>query len=213
VIGRNIAGVRGDVSKLEDLDRLYESVKAKGKLDVLGQRRHRRIRSPGNPHGAAFRQAFRSQRQRHAIHGSKALPLMNDGGSIILIGSVASVKGTASFGTYGDQGRGSQPGANLDSGVEGPSHSVECPNSGSDQDAPDGAPTRGHHGKARRHYSDGTNRRAGRSRQGSSVPGFGRFQLCYGHRTIRRWRQRSGLTGRDRSGSSGSEISADLTPG
>jgi NAD(P)-dependent dehydrogenase (short-subunit alcohol dehydrogenase family) len=31
----------------------------------------------------------------------KALPLMNDGGSIILIGSVASVKGTASFGTYG----------------------------------------------------------------------------------------------------------------
>src|SRR6266404_845937 len=30
-----------------------------------------------------------------------ALPLMNDGGSIILIGSVASVKGTASFGTYG----------------------------------------------------------------------------------------------------------------
>ena len=26
---------------------------------------------------------------------------MNDGGSIILVGSVASVKGTASFGTYG----------------------------------------------------------------------------------------------------------------
>jgi Short-chain dehydrogenases of various substrate specificities len=31
----------------------------------------------------------------------KALTLMNDGGSIILIGSVASVKGTPAFGTYG----------------------------------------------------------------------------------------------------------------
>ena len=31
----------------------------------------------------------------------KALPLMNDGGSIILVGSVASVKGTPAFGTYG----------------------------------------------------------------------------------------------------------------
>jgi len=31
----------------------------------------------------------------------KALPLMNDGGSIILNGSVASVKGTPAFGVYG----------------------------------------------------------------------------------------------------------------
>src|SRR6202012_249212 len=31
----------------------------------------------------------------------KALPLLNDGGSIILNGSVASLKGTAAFGVYG----------------------------------------------------------------------------------------------------------------
>ena len=31
----------------------------------------------------------------------KALPLLNDGGSIILTGSVASVKGTPAFGVYG----------------------------------------------------------------------------------------------------------------
>jgi NAD(P)-dependent dehydrogenase (short-subunit alcohol dehydrogenase family) len=30
----------------------------------------------------------------------KALPLLNDGGSIILNGSVASVKGTGAFGVY-----------------------------------------------------------------------------------------------------------------
>jgi NAD(P)-dependent dehydrogenase (short-subunit alcohol dehydrogenase family) len=29
-IGGHVAGVRGDVSKLQDLDRLYETVKAKG---------------------------------------------------------------------------------------------------------------------------------------------------------------------------------------
>src|SRR5258708_795774 len=34
-IGSEVAGVRGDVSKLQDLDRLYETVKAKGKIDVL----------------------------------------------------------------------------------------------------------------------------------------------------------------------------------
>jgi NAD(P)-dependent dehydrogenase (short-subunit alcohol dehydrogenase family) len=34
-IGCNVVGVQGDVSKLQDLDRLYETVKAKGKIDVL----------------------------------------------------------------------------------------------------------------------------------------------------------------------------------
>ena len=34
-IGSNVVGVRGDVSKLQDLDRLYETVKSKGKIDVL----------------------------------------------------------------------------------------------------------------------------------------------------------------------------------
>ena len=36
-IGSNVIGVRGDVSRLQDLDRLYETVKAKGKgtIDVL----------------------------------------------------------------------------------------------------------------------------------------------------------------------------------
>jgi NAD(P)-dependent dehydrogenase (short-subunit alcohol dehydrogenase family) len=34
-IRSNVVGVQGDVSKLQDLDRLYEIVKAKGKIDVL----------------------------------------------------------------------------------------------------------------------------------------------------------------------------------
>ena len=35
MIGRNIAAVQADVSKLQDLDRLYETVKAKGQIDIL----------------------------------------------------------------------------------------------------------------------------------------------------------------------------------
>src|SRR5260370_1945605 len=34
-IGGNVTGVQGDVAKLADLDRLYESVKAKGRIDIL----------------------------------------------------------------------------------------------------------------------------------------------------------------------------------
>src|SRR6202166_1217221 len=34
-IGRNVAGIQGDVAKLADLDRLYQAVKAKGRIDVV----------------------------------------------------------------------------------------------------------------------------------------------------------------------------------
>src|SRR6202044_1063946 len=34
-IGSNVTGVQGDVAKLADLDRLYEAVQAKGKLDIV----------------------------------------------------------------------------------------------------------------------------------------------------------------------------------
>jgi NAD(P)-dependent dehydrogenase (short-subunit alcohol dehydrogenase family) len=34
-IGSNVTGVQGDIAKLADLDRLYEAVKANGKLDIV----------------------------------------------------------------------------------------------------------------------------------------------------------------------------------
>ena len=34
-IGGNVSGVQGDVAKLADLDRLYEAVKVKGRIDIL----------------------------------------------------------------------------------------------------------------------------------------------------------------------------------
>ncbi len=101
-IGGNVAGVRGDVSKLPDLDRLYETVKAKGKIDVLvanaGVGEFAPLATLTEEH---FDKLFDLNVKGTLFTVQKALPLMNDGGSIILIGSVASVKGTASFGTYG----------------------------------------------------------------------------------------------------------------
>src|SRR3977135_1469219 len=34
-IGNNVTGVRGDIAKLSDLDRLYEAVATKGKIDIV----------------------------------------------------------------------------------------------------------------------------------------------------------------------------------
>jgi NAD(P)-dependent dehydrogenase (short-subunit alcohol dehydrogenase family) len=34
-IGSNVTGIQGDIARLTDLDRLYEAVKLKGKIDVV----------------------------------------------------------------------------------------------------------------------------------------------------------------------------------
>src|SRR5450631_263795 len=101
-IGSNVVGVRGDVSKLQDLDRLYENVKARGKIDVLvanaGTGEFAPLASLMEEH---FDKLFDLNVKGTVFTVQKALTLINDGGSIVLIGSVASVKGTPAFGTYG----------------------------------------------------------------------------------------------------------------
>ena|SRR5579859_7617851 len=34
-IGNNVSGIQGDVADLPDLDRLYQAVKAKGRIDIV----------------------------------------------------------------------------------------------------------------------------------------------------------------------------------
>jgi NAD(P)-dependent dehydrogenase (short-subunit alcohol dehydrogenase family) len=101
-IGSNVVGVRGDVSKLQDLDRLYETVKAKGKIDVLvanaGTGEFAPLAGLTEEH---FDKLFDLNVKGTVFTVQKALTLINEGGSIVLIGSVASVKGTSAFGTYG----------------------------------------------------------------------------------------------------------------
>ncbi len=101
-IGANVTGVQGDIAKLSDLDRLYEAVKAKGKLDIVfanaGVAEFAPLEKITEEH---FDKLFDINVKGTLFTVQKALPLMNDGGSIILNGSVASVKGTPAFGVYG----------------------------------------------------------------------------------------------------------------
>jgi NAD(P)-dependent dehydrogenase (short-subunit alcohol dehydrogenase family) len=80
-IGTNVVGVRGDVSKLQDLDRLYEAVKAKGKIDVLianaGIGEFAPLASLTEEH---FDKLFDLNVKGTLFTVQKALTLMNDGG-------------------------------------------------------------------------------------------------------------------------------------
>jgi NAD(P)-dependent dehydrogenase (short-subunit alcohol dehydrogenase family) len=100
-IGTNVAGVQGDVAKLADLDRLYETVKSKGRIDIVfanaGVGEFVPFAAVTEEH---FDKLFNINVRGTFFTVQKALPLLNDGGSIILNGSVASVKGTFAFGVY-----------------------------------------------------------------------------------------------------------------
>jgi NAD(P)-dependent dehydrogenase (short-subunit alcohol dehydrogenase family) len=101
-IGSNVTGVQGDVARLADLDRLYQAVKTKGRIDVVFANAGVAEFAPlGRITEEHFDQLFNINVKGTLFTVQKALPLMNDGASIILNGSVASVKGTPAFGVYG----------------------------------------------------------------------------------------------------------------
>jgi len=101
-IGSNVTGVQGDVAKLADLDRLYKTIKAKGPIDIVfanaGLAEFSPLASITEQH---FDKLFNINVKGTLFTVQKALPLLNDGSSIILTGSIAGVKGTPAFGVYG----------------------------------------------------------------------------------------------------------------
>ena len=101
-LGDNAAGVQGDVGKLADLDRLYEVVRAKkGRIDVLyanaGVGEFAAIGGVTEEH---FDKIFDINVKGTLFTVQKGLPLMKDGGSIIMTGSVAGSTGFENFGVY-----------------------------------------------------------------------------------------------------------------
>jgi NAD(P)-dependent dehydrogenase (short-subunit alcohol dehydrogenase family) len=102
LIGRNVTGVRGDAANLDDLDRLFDTVKReKGKIDVLfasaGKGEAAKLGEITEQH---FDAGFDLIARGTLFTVQKALPLLNDGASIIMTGSVASVKGFPGYGVY-----------------------------------------------------------------------------------------------------------------
>jgi len=98
-IGRNVTGVQGDVARLADLDRLYEAVKTKGRIDVVFANAGVAEFAPlGKITEEHFDKLFDTNVKGTLFTVQQALPMLNDGGSIILNGSVGSAKGTPAFG-------------------------------------------------------------------------------------------------------------------
>lgn len=102
-LGSAATAVQGDVSKLEDLDRLIAEVKKNhGKIDVLVSNVGIAHFEPlGHITESSFDQLFSTNVKGTVFLVQKALPLMSAGGSIILTGSVNGSKGTPAMSVYG----------------------------------------------------------------------------------------------------------------
>ncbi|MEM7504526.1 MAG: glucose 1-dehydrogenase [Pseudomonadota bacterium] len=101
-IGGNSYSVRGDVTNLEDLDRLFGVLKDRhGKIDIL-------FANAGIAEVAPIDAVSEDFFNRHFdinVKGlfftvQKALPLLSDGGSIILNASIVGTKGFGNFSVY-----------------------------------------------------------------------------------------------------------------
>jgi NAD(P)-dependent dehydrogenase (short-subunit alcohol dehydrogenase family) len=102
-IGRNVTGVQADSAKLADLDRLYEAVtQEKGHLDIVFASAGHGGRTPlGLITEEQFDSLFTLNTRGTLFTVQKALPLMRAGGSIIMNGSIAHLKGMPGLGVYG----------------------------------------------------------------------------------------------------------------
>jgi len=101
-IGKNVSGIQGDVSNLADLDRLYNTVKdQKGHLDILFANAGIGEFAPlGEISEAHFDKIFGINVKGVLFSVQKALPLFQDGGSIILNASIAASKGMEALSVY-----------------------------------------------------------------------------------------------------------------
>jgi NAD(P)-dependent dehydrogenase (short-subunit alcohol dehydrogenase family) len=94
-IGRNIAGINGDVSNLGDLDRIFAQIKQqKGKLDIVfANAGISKFDSIGKISEELYESVFNINVKGLLFTAQGALPLLPDGASIILNASIASSKG------------------------------------------------------------------------------------------------------------------------
>jgi NAD(P)-dependent dehydrogenase (short-subunit alcohol dehydrogenase family) len=102
LIGKNVTGVQGDVANLADLDRLYATVKQKaGHIDIVfanaGGGEFAPLGAISEEH---FDKTFGSNVKGLLFTVQKALPLLVDGGSVILNASIVSIKGVPALSVY-----------------------------------------------------------------------------------------------------------------
>jgi NAD(P)-dependent dehydrogenase (short-subunit alcohol dehydrogenase family) len=101
-IGKNLTAVQGDVSNLDDLDRLFAQIKReKGRLDIVfanaGIAKYARL---GSIPEELFDTIFDTNVKGVLFTVQKALPLLSDGASVILNASVVGSKGLPANSVY-----------------------------------------------------------------------------------------------------------------
>ena len=101
-LGPNARAVQGSVTDPADLDRLYATVKAeRGGVDIVFANAGTGAFAPlGEITAQHYDQIFDVNVKGLIFTVQKALPLMSDGGSIILTGSTTGVMGTPQFSIY-----------------------------------------------------------------------------------------------------------------
>ena len=101
-IGGNASAIQGDTSKLADLDRIYAAVKAQaGRIDVLAVNAGIYEVAPfGEITEEHFDKTFNTNVRGLLFAVQKALPLLTKGSSVILTGSMVSIKGFPSCSVY-----------------------------------------------------------------------------------------------------------------
>jgi NAD(P)-dependent dehydrogenase (short-subunit alcohol dehydrogenase family) len=101
-LGENATGIQGDVAKLSDIEKLYATVKAKkGALDILFANAGIGEFAPlGQITEEHFDKQFNVNVRGLLFTIQNALPLLRDGGSIVLNASMVSIKGSPAFSVY-----------------------------------------------------------------------------------------------------------------
>ncbi|MBY0610966.1 MAG: glucose 1-dehydrogenase [Beijerinckiaceae bacterium] len=101
-IGGRITGIRADMARLEDIDRLYDAVKQHhDHIDIVFANAGGGEFAPlGDISEDHFDRTFATNVKGVVFTVQKALPLLRDGGSIILTSSTTGTKGTPAFSVY-----------------------------------------------------------------------------------------------------------------
>jgi NAD(P)-dependent dehydrogenase (short-subunit alcohol dehydrogenase family) len=101
-IGRNVTGIQGDVSELADIDKIFATVKTlKDKIDIvfanagIGE-----FASIGQITEEHFDKQFNVNVKGLLFTVQKALPLLQQGGSIVLNASIVSSTGSPALSVY-----------------------------------------------------------------------------------------------------------------
>jgi NAD(P)-dependent dehydrogenase (short-subunit alcohol dehydrogenase family) len=101
-IGGRVTGVRGDMANLADIGRLYDAVQqAHAQIDVVFANAGGGDLAPlGAISEEQYQRTFDTNVKGVLFTVQKALPLLRDGGSVILTSSTTSIKGTGAFSVY-----------------------------------------------------------------------------------------------------------------